>query len=102
MKETRQIERFVATGRVQGVGFRMFVAREASRLNLSGWVRNLGRNQVEVVAAGETAALDQLAVLAQRGPSAARVDVFFRGPADEASLARGNEAGLGMAVAPSA
>lgn len=102
MAETRQIERFVVTGRVQGVGFRMFVAREAGRLNLSGWVRNLGRSQVEIVVAGETAALDQLAVIAQRGPSAARVDDFSRGPADEASLACGNETGLGMAIAASA
>ena len=39
-------------GRVQGVGFRAFVAQKANTLDLNGWVRNVGRDQVETRAEG--------------------------------------------------
>ena len=45
---------FLIQGRVQGVGFRWFVHREASELDLRGWVRNTEDGDVEVVAAGNT------------------------------------------------
>ena len=51
---------FLIQGRVQGVGFRWFVHREASELDLRGWVRNTEDGDVEVVAAGEAADLDEL------------------------------------------
>ena len=44
---------FLIQGRVQGVGFRWFVQREAGELDLRGWVRNTEEGDVEVVAAGE-------------------------------------------------
>ena len=46
---------FLIQGRVQGVGFRWFVQREASELDLRGWVRNTEDGDVEVVAAGDAA-----------------------------------------------
>lgn len=61
------------TGRVQGVGFRYFVLREARRLGLHGFVRNLHSGQVEVVAEGNQETLDQLLRLLERGPDGARV-----------------------------
>lgn len=64
----------VVSGRVQGVGFRYFVMNEAARLGVTGFVRNLSRAQVEVVAEGEEAALDELVSEVGRGPEAARVD----------------------------
>jgi len=66
--------RFIVRGRVQGVGFRWFVEREAHTLGIAGWVRNNADSSVEVLAVGTR---DQLAGLKSRlreGPRAARVD----------------------------
>jgi acylphosphatase len=66
--------RFLVRGRVQGVGFRWFVEREAHMLGIAGWVRNNHDGSVEVLAQGTR---DQLAGLHGRlreGPRAARVD----------------------------
>src|SRR5436189_5602107 len=66
--------RFIVRGRVQGVGFRWFVEREAHILGIAGWVRNNADGSVEVLAMGTR---DQLLGLRSRlraGPRAARVD----------------------------
>ncbi len=65
---------FLIQGRVQGVGFRWFVQREAAELELRGWVRNTEDGDVEVVAAGEPADLDDLRSNLKRGPRGSRVD----------------------------
>jgi len=65
---------FLIQGRVQGVGFRWFVQREATELALRGWVRNTEDGDVEVVAAGEPVDLDELRLSLRRGPRGARVD----------------------------
>lgn len=70
----RQAVRCVVTGRVQGVYFRAATAEEAARLTLDGWVKNLADGRVEVVAAGEPAAIAALAGWLWKGPPAARVD----------------------------
>ena len=57
------------SGRVQGVGFRFFVEREATRLGARGWVRNLADGQVEMVACGPKDKLDQLLRRVREGPS---------------------------------
>jgi acylphosphatase len=62
------------TGRVQGVGFRAFVAYSAQRLNVTGWVRNVGYNTVEVLAEGTGAQIEQFVQLMRTGPRNARVD----------------------------
>ncbi|MDQ2806051.1 MAG: acylphosphatase [Chloroflexota bacterium] len=61
-------------GRVQGVGFRVFVRDTAQRLALGGWVRNGHDGSVLVQAVGPRAALEALLTALQRGPSMARVD----------------------------
>jgi acylphosphatase len=63
--------RYVIQGTVQGVGFRWFVARQAERLDVTGWTRNMADGSVEVVAEGEN--LGRLEELLARGPSSARV-----------------------------
>lgn len=64
----------IAHGRVQGVGYRMFVYQRARALGLVGSVRNLPGGQVEVYAAGEASALETLLAQMKEGPAFARVD----------------------------
>lgn len=71
---TVQTRRYVVTGRVQGVGFRWYVEREARSLGLSGWVRNRYDGSVEVMAAGTNEQLGALYDKLKQGPRAARVD----------------------------
>lgn len=73
-EKTTEARRFLVRGRVQGVGFRWFVEREAHILGIAGWVRNNVDGSVEVLAVGTR---DQLLALRSRlreGPRAARVD----------------------------
>jgi acylphosphatase len=65
---------FLVRGRVQGVGFRWFVHREASELELRGWVRNTEDGDVEIVATGDDESLDQLRTSLRKGPRGSRVD----------------------------
>jgi acylphosphatase len=65
---------FLIQGRVQGVGFRWYVHREASELDLRGWVRNTEEGEVEVVASGEEKDLAELRASLRRGPRGSRVD----------------------------
>jgi acylphosphatase len=65
---------FLIQGRVQGVGFRWYVHREASELDLRGWVRNTEDGDVEVVAHGDEANLAELRASLRRGPRGSRVD----------------------------
>lgn len=64
----------VVRGRVQGVGFRFFVVREARRLGLTGIVQNLPDGRVEVFARGDHESLEILLGLVRRGPILSRVD----------------------------
>jgi acylphosphatase len=70
----KSARRFVVRGRVQGVGFRWFVEREAHMLGIAGWVRNNHDGSVEVLAMGTRDQLLGLRSRLQEGPRAARVD----------------------------
>ena len=63
----------VIHGRVQGVGFRWFVQREASALALAGAVWNRADGAVELEAEGPRAQLERLLAVVRRGPPGARV-----------------------------
>jgi len=69
--ETR---RYLISGRVQGVGFRWFVEREAAQLGITGWVRNCENGDVEVMATGAPEQHRSLRQKLQQGPRASRVD----------------------------
>jgi acylphosphatase len=71
---------FLVKGRVQGVGFRWFVHREASELDLRGWVRNTEDGDVEVVAAGTEESLSELRASLRKGPRGSRVDKVIEHP----------------------
>jgi acylphosphatase len=69
-----EAKRYVVRGRVQGVGFRWFVEREAHMLGIAGWVRNNHDGSVEVLAQGTRDQLSGLHGRLREGPRAARVD----------------------------
>jgi acylphosphatase len=73
-KSQTEARRFLVRGRVQGVGFRWFVEREAHLLQIAGWVRNNHDGSVEVLAIGTLEQLAGLRSRLQEGPRAARVD----------------------------
>jgi acylphosphatase len=62
------------SGRVQGIGYRDWMVREANRLGVSGWVRNSGAATVEAVVQGEPDSVDALLAACRRGPPHAHVD----------------------------
>lgn len=80
---------FEIRGRVQGVGFRWFVLEMARALQLSGWVSNRADGNVELAAAGDAAALEQLTKAVGKGPPGARVEeVRHLTAIDAASLSK--------------
>ena len=66
--------RLLISGRVQGVGYRDWVRRQALDLGLTGWVRNLRDGRVEAMACGGDAAVAALVDRAGDGPPLAHVD----------------------------
>ena len=65
--------RYVVSGRVQGVGYRYFVLRQADALGVSGFARNLADGAVEVVAEGTEAVLADFEARLREGPAFAEV-----------------------------
>lgn len=61
-------------GRVQGVGFRAFVRREATILAVRGWVRNRADGTVEALVWGDADAVEALGHRIEEGPRWGRVD----------------------------
>ena len=70
--------RYTVAGRVQGVGYRYFVLRQAERLGVTGYAENRPDGSVWVVAEGSESALDDLASELERGPGFASVDGVAR------------------------
>jgi acylphosphatase len=65
--------RLVITGRVQGVGYRIWAERTARSLGVRGWVRNRTDGSVELLATGDNGAITALIEACRRGPRAALV-----------------------------
>jgi acylphosphatase len=75
--------RFLVGGKVQGVFFRASTREQALRLGLRGHARNLRDGRVEVVAAGDAAAIETLAQWLQHGPPMAEVKSVEHSDVDE-------------------
>lgn len=71
-----QIKRYkaVITGNVQGVGLRVFVVDNASKLGITGWVKNMADGTVEMEAQGNSDKLDQLFATIKKGNFIIKVD----------------------------
>jgi acylphosphatase len=78
------IRQYIVKGRVQGVGFRWFVHREAGALGLTGWVRNTEAGEVEVLASGPQDKLAKLRSALEEGSRGSRVDAVQESEMDEA------------------
>jgi acylphosphatase len=85
--------RFLVSGRVQGVAFRVHTRARAQTLGLRGHAINLHDGRVEVVAAGDPDALEALGDWLMQGPPLARVDAVERLPADDSAIDMGFRVG---------
>ena len=72
--EEREVKRLRIRGTVHGVGYRVWVEREALALGLKGWVRNRRDGSVEVIAGGPPAAVANLIERCRSGPPLAKVE----------------------------
>jgi acylphosphatase len=70
------IRHVMIKGRVQGVGYRAWVAQQAEARDLEGWVRNRRDNSVEALFAGPAEIVSDMIAGCRRGPVLARVDAI--------------------------
>jgi acylphosphatase len=75
--------RLVISGRVQGVGFRAFVERQAYKRDVRGWVRNRRDGTVEALFIGDDGVLAEMEAACRRGPSMAMVTQVDRDDATD-------------------
>jgi acylphosphatase len=73
--------RLIVEGRVQGVGFRMFVSDAARSRDLRGWVRNRRDGSVEALLIGDEGAVAAVAAQCRKGPRLAQVTKVTEEPA---------------------
>lgn len=62
------------TGKVQGVGLRMYIYRQADRLGLYGWVKNNPDSSVSFYAEGSDVELSYFIQLVKRGTDSSEID----------------------------
>ncbi|MEX2617640.1 MAG: acylphosphatase [Alphaproteobacteria bacterium] len=75
--------RVIIKGRVQGVGYRAWTAREAQSRGLDGWVRNRRDGTVEALFAGGADAVRHMVSACRNGPSFAQVTGLAEHPAED-------------------
>jgi acylphosphatase len=75
--------RLCCSGRVQGVGYRLWAVETATRLGLQGWVRNRADGTVEMLLTGPEDAVVAMIAAARRGPPAACVGAMRSADAED-------------------
>jgi acylphosphatase len=93
------IRQVTITGRVQGVGYRAWVAHRARAHRLEGWVRNRRDGSVEALFAGPADVVSEMVMRCRRGPASARVDAVQDEPANSDALNL-RRSGEGFSVLP--
>jgi acylphosphatase len=83
MPATMETVRIRITGRVQGVGYRLWAMRMAAGLGLRGWVRNRNDGSVEVLATGQSEAVAAMIEACRNGPAGARVTGVTAAPGQD-------------------
>jgi acylphosphatase len=79
----RQMSHLIIRGRVQGVSFRAWAARQAATRGVDGWVRNREDGGVEAILAGDGDAVRQIVEACRVGPNHAVVTDVIELPADK-------------------
>jgi acylphosphatase len=83
---TDTIRHVTIRGRVQGVGYRAWVERQAMAQGLDGWVRNRRDGSVEALFAGPPDVVADMVASCRRGPSSAHVDAVIEAPGNSEAL----------------
>jgi acylphosphatase len=73
-------------GRVQGIGFRAFIEKNAQERALDGWVRNRADGGVEAVFSGAAPVVEEMLELCRKGPLGARIEEVEMREEDAAGL----------------
>ncbi len=72
--------RILVSGRVQGVYFRAYTQKQAKKLNITGYAKNLPNGDVEIIASGNNDQLQQLINWCHKGPMLAKVSAVKTQP----------------------
>ena len=80
------IRHIIVRGKVQGVGYRAWLAGEAEARGLAGWARNRRDGTVEGLLFGSDEAVAALITKCQHGPGMARVSGIDNQPATKDML----------------
>lgn len=64
---------YTISGRVQGVWFRASTQKEALKLGITGWAKNLPNRKVQVLACGKSVEIKKFAAWLHKGPILAKV-----------------------------
>lgn len=66
----------ILTGRVQGVGLRFFTMKNASKLGLTGWVKNMADGTVHLEVQGEDSVITEFVNIIKKGNFIINVETF--------------------------
>jgi acylphosphatase len=70
----------IVKGIVQGVNFRYYSQRQATKFNVSGWVKNLPDGSVAAVFEGDEQDVEAMVQWCRRGPPSAHVTELIAQP----------------------